>query len=134
MDREVWLMLLGYLLDARSTSAIAKSVSGFAQLKYVHESAVMSRIMIKVSMHDTKLVPPFITVGVGDGVKIRTWTILVYILSATCVTTLGDEDGYPPEGPMHPVPPQPPWLGPHKDCPHVAESRMDDNTSPTLMQ
>jgi hypothetical protein len=72
MDREVWLMLLGYLLDARSTSAIAKSVSGFAQLRHVHESAVMCRIVIMVNMHDEKLVPPSVTVGVGDGVKIRT--------------------------------------------------------------
>jgi hypothetical protein len=94
MDREVWLMLLGYLLDARSTSAIAKSVSGFAQLRHVHESAVMCRIVIMVNMHDEKLVPPSVTVGVGDGVKIRTWTVPVYIMSATSVTTLGDEDGY----------------------------------------
>jgi hypothetical protein len=98
-DREVWLMLLGCPLDAISTSTIAKSVSGFAQLKHVHESAVMSRIVIKVSMHDEKLVPPSVMVGVGDGVKIRTSTVPIYILSATNVTTLGDEDGYPLEGP-----------------------------------
>jgi hypothetical protein len=122
MDRLAWLILLGYLLDARSTSAIAKSVSRFAQLKHVHEFAVMSHIVIKVSMHDGKLVPPSMTVGVGNGVKIRIWTMPIFILSAASVTSLSDEDGYPMEGPMRLVPPWvAPWLGPHRNYPHVGE-------------
>jgi hypothetical protein len=36
---------------------------------------------------------------------------------------------------MHPVPLQAaPWLGPRRDCPHVGESMMDDNGTPTPMQ
>jgi hypothetical protein len=58
MFRDVWLMLLGYPLDARSTSAIAKSIASFALLRHVHELDVMSRIIIKVSMNAEKQVPP----------------------------------------------------------------------------
>jgi hypothetical protein len=46
MDREVWLPLLGHPLDARSTSAVTKSVSSFVMLPYVHESNVLSWIVI----------------------------------------------------------------------------------------
>jgi hypothetical protein len=42
LDREVWLMLLCHPLDARTTTAIAKAVSGFAMLRHMHESHVMS--------------------------------------------------------------------------------------------
>jgi hypothetical protein len=58
LDREVWLMLLRFPLDARSTSAIAKAVSGFALLRHIHESNVMSRVIIIVSMHADSQVPP----------------------------------------------------------------------------
>jgi hypothetical protein len=50
--------MLGYPLDARSTSAIAKSISGFAMLRHVDESEVMSRIVIKVCMNAESQVPP----------------------------------------------------------------------------
>jgi hypothetical protein len=55
MDREVWLMLLGYPIDARSKASIEKSIASFA--RHVHESDALLRIVIKISMNDEKLVP-----------------------------------------------------------------------------
>jgi hypothetical protein len=54
-------------------------------------------------------IPPSVVVGGCDGVKIRTWTVPIYILSASSVTALGDEDGYPPSGALHPLAPR--WMG-----------------------
>jgi hypothetical protein len=104
MDREVWLMLLGYPLDARSTSAIAKVVSGFAMLRHVHESHVMSRIVIKVSMNSENQVPPLVVLGVGDEMRISVWTVSVFFMSATSKSALSDEDALPSRGPLHPLP------------------------------
>jgi hypothetical protein len=68
MDCEVWLLLVGYPLDARTTSSIAKAVSSFSMLRHVHESRVLSRIVIKVCTNSETQVPPSVVVGVGDGV------------------------------------------------------------------
>jgi hypothetical protein len=112
----------------RSTTAIAKVVSGFAMLRHVHESNVMSRIIIKVSMNSENQIPPFVTVGVGEGPKIHTWTVPVFILSASNVTALGDEDAFPPEGPMHPLPPYAAHrMGPRHDLPYQGESHVEEN-------
>jgi hypothetical protein len=112
MDTEVWLPLLGHPLDARSTSAVAKMVSSFVMLPYVHESNVLSRIVIKVCMDFETQIPPLVAVGgCCDGVKIRTWTVPIYILSASSVTALGDEDGYPPfRGPAPSASLAPRWM------------------------
>jgi hypothetical protein len=131
MDREVWLLLLGYPLDARSTSAIVKAVSSFALLRHIHESNVKSRVIVKVSMNSESQVPSTITVGVGDGSKIRGWTVPVFILFASSSAELGDEDAYHTEGPLHPLPPHAArWLGLARDLPHIGESFIDEN--PTL--
>jgi hypothetical protein len=129
MDREVWLLLVGYPLDARSNSAIAKAVSGFALLRQVHESNVMSRVVIKVVMNSETQVPPSIASGVGNDLRIRTWTVSVFVLSASSLPTLGDEDVCPTEGPLHPLPPRAaPWMGPRRECPFVHNSSIaDDN-------
>jgi hypothetical protein len=56
-------------------------------------------------------------VGVGEGAKIRIWTVPIFILSASNVTALGDEDVYPHVGPMHPLPPHvAQCMGPIRDA------------------
>jgi hypothetical protein len=107
LDREVWLLLLDYPLDARTTSVVAKSVSSFALLYHVHESdgLSLSHVIIKVSMSSKSMVPHLIAIGVGDGVKIKTWTVPVYVLSASSIPEMGDEDSFPPAGYLHPLPP-----------------------------
>jgi hypothetical protein len=128
LDREVWLLLLGYPLDACSTSAIAKVVSGFSLLHHIHESNVMSRVIIKVCMHAESQVPPSVTIGVGDDSKVKTWTVPMYILSATNVTTLGDEDAYLPDGPLHPLPHHAaPCMGLRRDCTCMGQSFIAEN-------
>jgi hypothetical protein len=102
-------------------------------LCHVHEFDVMARIVVKVSMNSERQVPPSIVVGVGDGTNIRTWTVPVYILLASDITALGDEDEFPLLGPLRPLPPSAShWMGPTTDYQHDGESRMDDNV--TLLQ
>jgi hypothetical protein len=131
MDREVWLLLLGYPLDARATLAIAKYVASLAMLRHVHDSDVLSRVIIKVSMSSETMVPPSITVGAGDGPKIRTWTVPVYILSASSIPEMGDEDSFLPADGLHPLPPLAPrWMGLARDHPFHGESFVEENRTP----
>jgi hypothetical protein len=131
LDSEVWLLLVGYPLDVRTISAIVKVVSGFAMLRHVHESGVLSRIMIKVCMNSETQVPPSVVVRDGEGARIRTWTIPIFILSISSKATLGDEDSYLLTGPPHPLPPSvAPWMGPEWDHPLVGESQVQDNVTP----
>jgi hypothetical protein len=131
LDHEVWLMLLGYLLYARSTSAIAKAVFGFGMLRHVHESEVMARVVIKACMNAESQVPPSVAVCVGEGPWICTWTILVFILSTSSTTTLAHEDEFCPFHLLHPLPPQAPhWMGSTRDDPVVGESHVTGNATP----
>lgn len=58
VDREVWLMMVAYHLDCRSVSAIPRVISSFALLKLVHEIEVLSRVIVKVVVHDDHRIPP----------------------------------------------------------------------------
>jgi hypothetical protein len=82
-------------------------------------------------MNSENQVPPSIVLDVGDGLKIQTWTILVFILSATSQTALRDEDALLAEGPFHPLPPfAARWIGPVCDIPYVGQSQVGGNRTP----
>jgi hypothetical protein len=69
--------------------------------------------------------------GVGEGTKIRTWTIPIYIMSASSTLALGDGDEFHPFENLHPLPPQAaPWMGPIRDDPVVGESQVAGNATP----
>lgn len=113
LDRELWLMLLGYPLDAISFSAIAKSIFNFALLKHVHESEVLARVVLKAVLHDERKIPPDVVVSTGFGTQARSFTIPVYVLSKHEIVQVEDEQPVPPHGLAHPLPhPAPGWLGP----------------------
>lgn len=120
IDREVWLMLVRYPLDCRSFAAIARSLSSFALLKSIHEPEILSRVLVKVVVHDDHIIPPDVVVlaGVGRGTKSR--TVPIYLLSRTDILVMPDEQPVPVDGLSHPVPPPAPrWMGPIGNWPNA---------------
>uniref|UniRef100_K3ZE06 DUF7597 domain-containing protein n=1 Tax=Setaria italica TaxID=4555 RepID=K3ZE06_SETIT len=115
LDWVVWLLLLCFPPDAkRLINLIAKSIAGFAQLLHVHSSSSMSRLVIKALVNKDNDVPESVTVAVGSPPQVRTWTMLIFLLSASDIVLGGDEDPLPVDGPpIHSMPhPAPGWMGP----------------------
>lgn len=112
LDREVWLMLLCYPLDARSFSCIARAISNFAVLNHVHESVIQARVIVQAVLHDERRIPPDVVVSTGTGPRTESFTVPVYVLSSQNAVAIEDEQPIPPQGPPHPIPPPAPrWIG-----------------------
>ncbi|CAO2180138.1 unnamed protein product [Urochloa humidicola] len=128
LDRSVWLMLLCFLPDAKNLiSLVDKSVSGFGQLLHVHRSSSVSRVVARVLVNKDADVPDSLTVSVGTLPHVHTWTVPVFLLSATDVVLGGDEEPIPVDGPTHPMAhPAPGWMGP---VPPAADVNMEDAAS-----
>ncbi|CAN6248991.1 unnamed protein product [Urochloa humidicola] len=127
LDREAWLMVMMFPEDARNNSAISKALAGFGLLRYWYDTDNHARIVVKVHLHDDAEIPHDIVVSAGLPPRVRSWTCPVYILKRNGVTVLGDEDFFPPNGPLHPVPHGPPrWMGPGGSeeamGPHIAQA------------
>lgn len=128
LDQEAWLMLLSYPLDACSFKAIAKSICSFADLKHVHESNILARVVVKVVLHDRRRIPPEVVVTAGDPPRAKSWMVPVFVLSASNILELGDEDPLPAVGISHPLPPYAPrWIGPHGMPPLHGGWKVEDN-------
>ncbi|CAN6311229.1 unnamed protein product [Urochloa humidicola] len=129
LDRTAWLMLLCFLPDVKNLmSLVDKSLAGFGQLLHVHRSSSLARLIVKVLVNQDADVPDSITLSVGTYPHVRSWTVPVYLLSATDVVLGGDEDPIPVEGPTHPLPhPAPGWMGPVG--PPVEDEPMEDAAS-----
>ncbi|CAL4979205.1 unnamed protein product [Urochloa decumbens] len=113
LDRSVWLLLLCFPSDAKNLfSLVDKSLPGFGQLLHVHRSSNESRLVVRVLVNKDADVPDSVTLSVGTYPRVRTWTVPVFVLSATDVILGGDEEPLP-DGPTHPLPnPAPGWMGP----------------------
>ncbi|CAN6373518.1 unnamed protein product [Urochloa humidicola] len=130
LDRTAWLMLLYFPPDAKNMlSLVDKSLSGFAQLLHIHISTTVSRLIVKVLINKDADVPDSITVSVGTQPKVRSWTVPIYLLSATDIVLGGDEAPLPADGPTHPLPhPAPGWMGaPAPRNPASMEEAASDN-------
>ncbi|CAL4888967.1 unnamed protein product [Urochloa decumbens] len=113
LDREAWLMVMMFPEDARNNTAISKALAGFGLLRYWYDTDNHARIVVKVHLHDDAEIPHDIVVSAGLPPRVRSWTCPVFSLKRTGVTVLGDEDFFPPNGPLHPMPHGPPrWMGP----------------------
>ncbi|TVU13907.1 hypothetical protein EJB05_37343, partial [Eragrostis curvula] len=130
VDHEVWLQLLCYPLDARSFPAVARAVCSFATLTHLHESDNPSRVIVRVLVRAEADVPDDITVTAGEGPSMRSWTVPMDILSGHFVQVPADEDELPPEGPLHPIPPQPLRCLGLRDDAYFGESVVDEVAPP----
>lgn len=113
LDREAWVMLVGFPEDLRNPMVITKSVSTFGILVYWHDSENLTRVVVKVYLNDEGKIPGSVKVNAGAPYKGRSWTVPVFVLKKNGVTVVPDEEVYVIEGPFHPMPFQPPrWTGP----------------------
>ncbi|XP_066372399.1 uncharacterized protein [Miscanthus floridulus] len=113
LDREAWVMLVGFPEDLRNPMVITKSVSTFGILVYWHNSENLTRVVVKVYLNDEGKIPDSVKVNAGAPYKGRSWTVPVFVLKKNGVTVVPDEEVYVIEGPFHPMPFQPPrWTGP----------------------
>uniref|UniRef100_K3ZZU5 Uncharacterized protein n=1 Tax=Setaria italica TaxID=4555 RepID=K3ZZU5_SETIT len=114
LDREAWVMLMGYPLDAKNNTAFAKAVAGFGLLRYWHDTNYRAIIVVRVFLHDDAKIPHDVTVSVGLPSCVRSWTCPIFALKKKNVTMLADEDPVPEYGPMHPLPAAALcWMGPN---------------------
>jgi hypothetical protein len=113
-DREAWVMLLNYPLDAKSNALVAKPVAGFGLLRYWHDTNYMARIVVRVILKEDAGIPHDVSISVGRPPLMKSWTCPVFALKCKNVTLLADEDELLADGLLHPLPVGPPcWMGPN---------------------
>jgi hypothetical protein len=115
LDREAWVMLVGFPMDLKDSVNIAKAVSGFGILVQWHEPDNLARVVAKVYLNDDAKIPESIKVNVGLPQKARSWTVPCYILKIQQVSEVQDEEAFVSFGPLHPLPAPPThthWMGP----------------------
>lgn len=108
LDREAWVMLLGFPEDLRASNIIAKAVSGFGILVHIHPSSTLAHIIVKVYLNDDAKIPDSMKVNAGTPNKGRSWTVPVLVLRRNNIATLPDEEAFVVAGPLHPMPPEAP--------------------------
>jgi hypothetical protein len=57
LDREAWVMLVGFPKDLKNTAIIAKAVSAFGILVYWHETSNLAKVVAKVYLKDDAKIP-----------------------------------------------------------------------------
>ena len=57
LDREAWVMLVGFPEDLKNAVVIAKAVSGFGILVYWHDTNNLARVVAKVYLNDDAKIP-----------------------------------------------------------------------------
>ena len=108
LDREAWVMLVGFPEDLKSAAIIAKVVSGFGILVYWHETSNLARVVAKVYLNNNAKILDSVKINAGIPPKGKSWTSPCYILKQQVMNIPQDEEGYVTQGPLHPVPPLPP--------------------------
>lgn len=111
LDREAWVMLLGFPEDLKTTQTVAKAVSSFGILVDWHDST-LARVVAKVYLNDFAKIPDSMKVNAGLPPKGKSWTSACYALKKNFVPTPRDEEGFATFGPLHPILLQVPrWMG-----------------------
>jgi hypothetical protein len=106
--------MLLYPVDGHCVSLISKAICGWAKLLYVHELVTVARIIVKALVNSEPDIPDDFVDSVGEALRVRTFTVPVFILTATDFVEGGDEQLPPEEGPTHPIPhPAPRWVPVH---------------------
>lgn len=81
LDREAWVMLVGFPEDLKDSAGIAKAVSGFGILVHWHEPDNLARVVAKVYLNDDAKIPDSVKVNAGLPQKGRSWTVPCFIYS-----------------------------------------------------
>lgn len=65
LDREAWVLLVGFPKDLKNSVGIAKAVSGFGILMHWHEPDNLARVDAKVYLNDDAKIPDSVKVNAG---------------------------------------------------------------------
>lgn len=65
LDREPWVMLVGFPEDLKCGSIIAKAVSGFGILMHWHETDNLACVVAKVYLNDESTIPDSVKINAG---------------------------------------------------------------------
>ena len=80
LDREAWVLLLGFLEDLCTSQIIAKSVSTFGIMVNWDDYASLARVVVKVYLNDDRKILDLVKVNAGLPTKGRSWTVPCYVL------------------------------------------------------
>lgn len=112
LDREAWVMLLGFPEDLKNSADIAKVVSCFGIMMHWHEPENLARVVVKVYLNNDAKLPESVKVNAGVPPKGKSWTVPCYILKRHGVPELQDEEAFVTTSPLHPRPPEyQRWMG-----------------------
>ena len=65
LDREAWIMLVGFLEDLRNAPMIARAVSGFGIMVHWRGPETLARVVVKVYLNDDAKIPDSVKVNGG---------------------------------------------------------------------
>ena len=65
LDREAWIMLVGFPEDLCNASMIARAISGFGIMVHWHEPKTLARVVVKVYLNDEAKIPDSVKVNGG---------------------------------------------------------------------
>jgi hypothetical protein len=113
LDREAWVMLVGFPEDLKNSADIAKDVSCFGIMMHWHELENLARVLVKVYLNNDAKLLESLKVNVGVPPKGKSWTVPCYILKRQGVPELQDEEAFVTTSPLHPRQPEyQRWMGP----------------------
>ena len=125
IERDAWVMLLGFPLNYQTEHYIIKAVSCFGRCMYWHRPGHRkSRLLVRVLINELDLVPFSLVVkrftdisGLGTS-----WTVPVYVLNGRNPSQglVGDEEAPPPLG-ASPHPEHLPFLNAMQQQQHEAQ-------------
>lgn len=105
LDREVWVMLVGFPEDLKYSEIVAKVVFGFGIMVDWHEVENLARVVVKVYLSDDAKIPASVKVNAGLPKKGHSWTVPYFTLKRKDISTPVNEEGFAMFGPLHPHPP-----------------------------
>ncbi|KAE8786673.1 hypothetical protein D1007_39493 [Hordeum vulgare] len=125
IERDDWVMLLGFPLNYQTEHYIIKVVSWFDCCMFWHRRGFKkSRVLVRILVNELALVPYSLLIkrfAVISGMG-QSWTIPVYVLNGKDAShvVLGNEDDVPPMG-ASPHPDQPHFLTAMQQAQHDAQ-------------
>lgn len=96
-NRECWLILIGYPVDARSIDEIRDTIKSFGRLICWQKDSVLSRVVVKARVTDLEDIPHYLVLSEGDDFEGVSTTVQVEIMHQNLLGGgLQDEDIPPP--------------------------------------
>ena len=80
LDREAWVLLVGFPKDLKNVVGIAKAVSSFGIMVHWHEPDNLTRVVVKVYLNDDAKILDLVKVNACLPQKGRSWIVPCFVL------------------------------------------------------